>query len=257
MLCAIRTEDELKVMANKSEKVHGPFQCPACKYALVLRKGNIKVHHFAHKTKGYCQRGEGESETHKKCKESIYNALSQYDHITDLDLEVDLGTVIADVFCVIQNVPVAIEIQRSNLSVNKITERTSAYEKLGIYVLWLALFNKARFAKDHFSPSAWEKWCHATYFGRVYYWVEELTITPVHFLPYEHYVEQSSWYGEGGEERHAGGYYKTSKRYKTLSLGTRLNLATDFKSSYKRAWSGGTVYIPGCRIYNDKRKKWW
>jgi competence protein CoiA len=256
MLCGIRAEDNLKVFASNSEKAQGPFHCPGCKHELVLRKGNIKVHHFAHKPPYHCRRGEGESEAHRKCKESIYNALSQYDHVTGLDVEADFGTVIADVYCVINNVPVAIEIQRSNLSVNEISERTSAYEKLGIHVLWLALFNK-KLGEDRYSPKAWEKWCHATYFGRVYYWVADLTIVPVHFSEYQNYVESSSWYNEYGEEQSAGGYYKASKRYKTPSLGAYLNLATDFNPSYKQAWKGGTVYIPNCRIYNDNLRKWW
>jgi competence protein CoiA len=141
MLCGIRCQDNLKVFASTSERDHGPFNCPGCKDELVLRKGRIKVHHFAHKPPYHCQRGEGESDAHRKCKESIYNSLSKYTHVTNLDVEADFGTVIADVYCLINNVRVAIEIQRSNLSVNEITARTSAYEKLGINVLWLALFH--------------------------------------------------------------------------------------------------------------------
>ncbi len=256
MLCGIRAEDNLKVFASNSETAQGPFHCPGCKHELVLRKGRIKVHHFAHKPPCNCQRGEGESEAHRKCKESIYNALSQYDHVTALDVEADFGTVIADVYCVINNVPVAIEIQRSKLSVNQITERTSAYEKLGIHVLWLALFNK-NLREERYSPKAWEKWCHTTYFGRVYYWIENLTIAPVHFNEYQNYVDSKSWYNEYGEEQSAGGYYKSSKRYRTPCFGTYLNLATDFNPSCKQAWHGGTVYVPNCRIYNDKLRKWW
>jgi competence protein CoiA len=256
MLCGIRFQDNLKVFASYSEKEHGPFNCPGCKHELVLRKGRIKVHHFAHKPPYHCQRGEGESDAHRKCKESIYNSLSKYTHVTNLDVEADFGAVIADVYCLINNVPVAIEIQRSNLSVNEITARTSAYEKLGINVLWLALFNK-KLGEKKYSPKAWEKWCHATYYGRVYYWVADLTIAPVHFAEFQNYVESSSWYSESGEEQSAGGYYKYSKRYRTPSLGRFLNLATDFNPHYKKAWTSSTVYTPQCRVYLDKLKKWW
>jgi competence protein CoiA len=256
MLCGIRIQDNLKVFASNSEKEQGPFNCPGCKHELVLRKGRIKVHHFAHKPPYHCQRGDGESDAHRKCKESIYYFLSKYNHVTNLDVEADFGTVIADVYCLINNVPVAIEIQRSNLSVNEITARTSAYEKLGIHVLWLALYNK-KLGEERYSPKAWEKWCHATYFGRVYYWIADLTIVPIHFSEYQIYVESSSWYNEHAEEQSAGGYYKSSKRYKTPSTGPYLNLATDFNPSYKQAWTGGTIHVPNCRIYNDKIRKWW
>lgn len=256
MLCGIRVQDNLKVFASRSDKEQGPYNCPGCRHELVLRKGKIKVHHFAHKPPYHCQRGEGESDAHRKCKESIYDALSKCAHVTDLDVEVSLGEVIADVYCKISNVPVAIEVQRSNLSVNEITARTLAYERLGIHVLWLALFN-SKLGNEKYSPKAWEKWCHAVYFGRVYYWISDLTIAPVHFGDYQMYVESSSWYNESAEEQSAGGYYKSSKRYKTPSLGPYLNLATDFTSNYKKAWVGGTVNVPNCRIYSDKMRKWW
>ncbi len=256
MLCGIKVQGKLKVFARNSVKEHGPFICPGCGHELVIRKGRIKVHHFAHKPPFHCQRGEGETEIHKKCKESIYNSLAQYGNVSNLDIEADFGSVIADVYCTINNVPVAIEIQRSNLSVNEITSRTSAYEKLNIYVIWLALFNK-KLNEEKYSPKAWEKWCHAAYFGRVYYWLADLTIIPVHFSEYQNYVESSSWYNEYGEEQSAGGYYKSSKRYRKPSIGTSLNLATDFKASFKKAWTGGTVHVPNCRIYSDKLHKWW
>jgi competence protein CoiA len=256
MLCGIRQSDNAKVFANASQKKEGPFYCPGCRHELVLKKGRIKVHHFAHKPPFHCSRGEGESEAHRKCKESIYRSLKNIPHVTNLDVEADFGTVIADVYCLINNVPVAIEVQRSNLTVNDITARTSAYEKLGIHVLWLGLFHE-NLGKDRYSPKAWEKWCHAAYFGRVYYWIADLAILPVHFGEHNIYVEPSSWYDQYGQEQSAGGYDRTSKRYKTPSIGRRLNLAADFKPSNKQAWSGGSIYVPNCRIYNDTLRKWW
>lgn len=256
MLCGIRTSDKQKVFASKSVKQDGPFSCPGCKHELNIRKGRIKVHHFAHKPPYHCQRGAGETEAHRKCKESIYNSLLQLPHVSNLDVEKDFGTVISDIYGVISGAPVAIEIQRSNLSVNEITTRTAEYEKLGIHVLWLALFSD-KLGNDKYSPKAWEKWCHATYFGRVYYWLADLTIIPVHFAKHQTYVEPTSWYDEYAQEQSAGGYYKSSKRYKTPRTGRHLNIATDFQPTSKTQWSGGTILVPRCKIYVDKLKKWW
>lgn len=256
MLCGIRSRDNIKVFASSSEKGDEPFHCPGCQKELVLRKGKIKVHHFGHKPPYSCKRGEGESEIHRTCKQSIYEELSKIPHVTNLDVEVDFGDVIADVYCLINGVPVAIEVQRSNLSVNYITERTKSYEKLGIHVLWLALFS-SKLQSEKYSPKAWEKWCHAAYFGRVYYWLSDLTIVPVHFSEYKKYVESSTWYNEHGDALSAGGYDKTSKRYKKPRIGKNLNLVEDFQASRKREWKGGTVNIPDCCIYTDKLKKWW
>ncbi len=256
MLCGIRMSDSLKVFASCSEKAHGPFVCPGCKQELILKKGSIKVHHFAHKPPFSCNRGQGESDAHRRCKESIYHSLAQCSNVTNLDVEADFGEVVADIYCLINNQPVAIEVQRSNLSVNEITVRTAAYAKLGIYVLWLALSNE-KLNDEKYSPKAWEKWCHAAYFGRVYYWISELIILPVHFSEYSLYVESSSWYDEYGEEQSAGGYTKSSKRYKTPCKGPYLNLVDDFGPSNKPAWSGGTIHLPQCKIYSDRHRKWW
>lgn len=256
MLCGIRTSDNQKVFARDSEKPEGSFACPKCKHELVLKKGRIKVHHFAHKPPSSCQYGAGETEAHRSCKETIYLELKKLSFVTDLDVEANLGSVIADIYYKINNVPVAIEIQRSNLSVNEIVRRTIKYEQLGVNVLWLALYND-KLKEERYSPNAWEKWCHATYFGRVYYWHSGLNIVPVHYSEHKLYVDESSWYNEYGEEQSAGGYYKTSKRYKTPMAGKVLNLSSDFRPSYKQAWSGGTVQIPNCRIYSDKMHKWW
>ena len=256
MLCGIRNSDNQKVFASKSVKTDGPFSCLGCRQELNIRKGRIKVHHFAHKPPYSCTRGQGETEAHRKCKETIYNSLLNLPYVTDLDVEKDFGTVISDVYGVISGAKVAIEIQRSNLSVNDITSRTSAYEKLGIHVLWLALFND-KLESDKYSPKAWEKWCHAVYFGRVYYWLADLTIIPVHYDKHQTYVEPKSYFDQFGQENYSGDYYKTLKRYRTPNTGTPLNLGFDFQATSKSSWSRGTVHIPKCKIYVDKLKKWW
>lgn len=238
MLCGIRTADNSKVFARQVAKDHGPFYCAGCKGELIVHKGNIKIHHFAHKPPFNCSRGEGESEAHRKCKETIYIELSAQPNVTELDMEKDFVTVVSDVYCRINNVPVAIEAQRSNLSVNEIVRRTVAYEKLGIHVMWLALYND-KLEEERYSPKAWEKWCHALYFGRVYYWKERLTVLPVHFGPFYKHVEETSWFEEGGVARSEGGYDKILKQHKALDWGSCLNLAKDFKATTKQSWNGG------------------
>jgi competence protein CoiA len=254
MLCGIRERDNCKVFANRSIKEDGPFYC-LCKRELILRKGQIKIHHFAHKPPYSCSRSQGETEAHRRCKQSIYEALSKLNSVKQLDVEKDFDSAIADIFFSVNNIPIAIEIQRSSLSVNEIISRTKTYEKLGIYVLWLALFDED-LRKEKYSPKAWEKWCHAVYFGRVYYWQSDLTIIPIHFGEYQLYVEESTWY-ENGEEQSAGGYHKPSRRYKKTKFGKLLNLVSDFKPTLKEEWRGGTVYVPKCKIYSDCLKKWW
>jgi len=256
MLCGRRVLDNEKVLATVSEREHAPFVCIGCGVELVLKKGRIKVHHFAHKPPHSCHRSEGESIEHMSCKLEIYNELLKRNNVTNVQLEHNLGTAVADVYAVIDGVPVAIEIQRSKLSVNEIIRRTKEYTRLKVNVIWIALYSN-RLTKDKFSPNAWEKWCHALYYGKVYYWMQGLKLAPYHFGEYKVYVESSSYYDEYGQEVNHGGYEKFSKRWKTPHAGPIIDIANSFDSSFRKGWSGGTVVIPDCRLYIDRKKPWW
>ena len=49
-----------------------PYFCPECKEEVVLRKGKILTHHFAHKSTSNCSRSKGESKEHLRAKILIY-----------------------------------------------------------------------------------------------------------------------------------------------------------------------------------------
>ena len=255
MLTALRQSDVVKVIARKCERDEAPFQCPSCQREVTLRKGSIKVHHFAHKPPVTCSRGKGESEQHLQVKLSIFDALSREGNVTELEVERDFGISVADVFACISGTPVAIEIQRSTLSANEINARTRNYHRLGIAVLWIAL-PSPDLATSKYSPSAWEKWCHATYFGRVYYWEQGQVLRVIHFDPYVIEVPHSSWYADGSEQS-AGGYDKRSKRWRKPNFGTSALISASFQRSSRQAWAGGTVVVPECSIYVDRQVKWW
>jgi competence protein CoiA len=223
---------------------------------VVLHKGNIRVHHFKHKPPVTCIRGLGETEQHLRAKLAIYDELSGEPHVTELEVEKDFGSSFADLYARINGVPVAIEIQKSNLSVADITARTKNYFRLGINVLWVGLSSPDLLRKKY-SPHAWERWCHAAYFGRVYYWEGGQMFRVVHFGEYKIYIEERSWYESGGYEQSAGGYDRTSKRYKTPIQGESVLLSRSFHPVKKRGWSGGTVDVPECKLYVDTQPMWW
>ena len=256
MLTALRHCDQAKVLARQSEKIHAPFTCPTCKREVVLHKGNIRAHHFKHKPPVTCARGQGETEQHLRAKLGIHDALAVEPNIVGLELEKDFGISVADVFAKISGTPIAIEIQRSKLSVADIRARTSNYHKLGIAVLWVGLPD-ANLSRKQYSPSAWERWCHAAYFGRVYYWESGQVLRAVHFGAHHTYVESRSWYESGGHEQSAGGYERISKRYKTPHPGVPVLVSRSFQPIRKKAWAGGTVAVPECLLYVDTQPKWW
>lgn len=256
MLTATRQSDNTKVLARQTEKVDAPFSCPRCVGEVILRKGQIKVHHFAHKPPVTCSLGQGETEQHLRAKLAIYDALLPKENVTDLEIEEDFGTSVADIFARIDGKPVAVEIQRSALSVNDIVARTRNYHRLGIAVLWVGVLS-SNLSTEQYSPRAWEKWCHAAYFGRVYYWESGESFLAVHFDPFDLYVNESSWHDSSGYEQSAGGYYRTSKRWRTPLYGKPVQLSMFFERQNRAAWSGGTVVVPPCTLYVDMQPKWW
>lgn len=255
MLTALRTLNHEKVLARSSAKADAPFMCPACHREVVLHQGLIRIHHFAHKARGACRLGAGETEDHLLTKLSLFDALRAAPNVQHVELEKRFGTSVADVFAVIDGVPVAIEIQRSALAVREITARTQQYHRLGIAVLWIGIPN-GDLGLSRYSPAAWERWCHAAYFGRVYYWVGGQSLRPIHYGPLALRVEETSW-RKHGQVHSGGGYEKRSRRWRKPQAGKPVLLSNGFRRTSRQAWSGGSVHVPECTLFVDGQPSWW
>jgi competence protein CoiA len=101
----------------------------------------------------------------------------------------------------------------------------------------------------------WEKWVHATYFGRIYYWLKGTLVLSYHFAPYNIDREYTSRYGPGGEMKSAGGYSYPSKRYRTPVRGKMLDLLTDFVRCDRDSWQSRDMMIPHAKLYIDRYPK--
>ncbi|MDM0020046.1 competence protein CoiA [Variovorax saccharolyticus] len=255
MLTALRTSDNGKVLARSSAKADSPFMCPACNREVVLHKGLIRIHHFAHKARVACRLGAGESEDHLLTKLSLFDALRTEPNAQDVELEKRFGNCVGDVFAIISGVPVAIEIQRSALAVREITDRTEHYHRLGIAVLWIGIPN-GDLGLSRYSPAAWERWCHAAYFGRVYCWSGGQTLRPVHYAPFALRVEESSW-RKNGQVHSSGGYDRRSRRWRKPQPGQPVLVSNGFRRTPRQAWTGGSVHVPECTLFIDRQPNWW
>jgi competence protein CoiA len=173
MLCAKRKLTGEIVTAYFANKSQAPFSCPECNDPVILKTGKSRINYFAHENPLACKFAGGESEAHENCKMQIFAALKQHPNVSNAALERPLGTNRPDVSATINGVPVAIEVQISSLSLDTITRRTIEYARKGIYVLWLLQWTpELNFPR--YTPQLWEKWIHAAYFGRVYYWLEKV-----------------------------------------------------------------------------------
>lgn len=252
MLTAILAENQSKIIASAASKPDGPFVCPQCADEVILRKGMIKIPHFAHKPLANCEFGTGESEAHRQCKTEIYDALLDLDYLK-CEIEKPLGKVRPDIYVESKQSgkKYAIEVQLSSLSLERIIARTLEYYRLGIYVLWLPQLSYSLW-RPRYSPSAWEKWLHSLYFGKVYYWDGGRSILPVHFDKHMLYVESSEWH-ENGQPQSAGGYERHSKRYRTPRRGKSILFPDSFQGVERREWSGKGISVPRCRIVTERK----
>jgi competence protein CoiA len=251
MLSARRKSDGQTVTAYSESKASAPFFCLVCGDEVVLKTGRHRVNHFAHVKPLACRYAENESEAHRQCKMEIYEALLRHPSVRNVALERPLENVRPDVSADINGVPVAIEVQISSLSPETIQRRTIEYARDGIYVLWLLQWTPKLDAR-RYTPRLWEKWVHAAYFGRVYYWTHGLNVVSYHFDPNHKTVPQKTWYSENGKKMAAGGYSQRSKRYRTAIRGRMFNLATDFGPRNRDWWEGKEITIPAAKLFLER-----
>jgi len=253
MLSARRTSDGQTVAAYFSTESHGPFRCEVCGDPVILKSGKSRVNHFTHENPLACQFAIGESDAHRECKMEIYEALLNQPGVSAAALERPLGSVRPDVSAYVNGVPVAIEVQISSLSIETIMYRTIEYHRKGVYVLWLLQWTP-KLDAGRYSPKLWEKWIHAAYFGRVYYWTGGLSVSSYRFEPYLTSVPKTSWHSKDGSKMTGGGYSTRSKRYRTPIRGETLNLATDFVPRNRFWWEGNGVKVPDAKLYMERFK---
>ncbi len=248
MLCAIRQSDGQLVSADLVSKAQAPFLCPECGGAVLLKTGRAKDDHFAHVNPLVCRYDANESAAHRQCKMEIFEALRCQPNVEKAAMERPLGTNRPDVSAYINRVPVAIEIQISFLSQATIMRRTIEYARKGIYVLWLLLWTPD-LDRPGYRPAIWEKWIHAAYFGRVYYWHGGLSIIPYTFEPTLKSVPKTTWYSARGRMMTAGGYTRRLKRQRTAVRGEPLNLATDFGPQQRYWWEANGIKVPDAKLF--------
>lgn len=257
MLKAIDTNN-ITYLAWDAKKTH-EYLCPICKNSLLLRKGKIRIHHFSHKSPVSCIYGSGESEIHYRIKKELYEYLSKQPNCRKCEIERNLGSVRPDISLYINNIPIAIEIQKSKLEISLIRYRMEEYYKKKIAVLWILPDNKPKVTlhKNENTVvhilSSWEKYLHTMFYGKLYYWQGNNTIKAYKFNDF--YIEKplSEFYSEDdGEVVIEGGYKYKAKIRKIPSSNERiLYIEKDFKKIERNVFSYKCLTVPKCYIYKD------
>lgn len=284
MLVALNSSGE-RCHASDSLKSEGPYFCPdsKCGEELILRKGSINIHHFAHKSTDSCHYSSGETELHYNCKIDICQNLEDHKLCKNCDVERSLGEVRPDVSLRINNFPVGIEIQKSTIDVREIIRRTKIYKQKKIFVLWvipgLDLINfryDSKLEKETFKPKAWQRLLHQMYHGRLYVWKGDAFIVPLHYEDLVYYVEETNWveenyghlegtdwYNREVEFAYSGGYEKKSKSRKEIIWSENnttqiFHIAEDFKPIERQKYDKSANWdLPSAYLWKDKTEDWW
>jgi hypothetical protein len=123
----------------------------------------------------------------------------------------------------------AIELQHTSIGLDNIQSRTAAYIAANVAVAWVAFLaprdlDEVRAAAEgwvipRYAPRAWQLWAHGFALSQLaFYEPGEQQVWIGHFAPYYIEVPYSSWFTPDGDEESAGGYSRTSKRWRELKL---------------------------------------
>jgi competence protein CoiA len=261
----VKTHKEFS--ASTAIRSDGPFYCKSCLSDAVLRKCAEKQDHFAHKARLSPVIPKGESERHRNCKETIcrllHDKFPQGNWATEREIpkNIERGTpkLRPDISGRINDLRVVIEVQVSDLTAEKMIARTESYAKCDISLLWVVPLTEELGTKP-FRPRRYERYLHSIYFGRVYYWWNELemSLMPVHFGVAKRHIEFVEWV-EDGCLVSAGGYEKSYKTIKTPLFGPVLSIGDDFQKMRRRSFTpeNERKRVPSCVIWIDKHKQWW
>jgi hypothetical protein len=264
---ALNVKTHKAFSACNATKRDGPFYCKACLSDVVIRKCTEKRDHFAHKARLSPVVKNGESELHGDCKRTLCELLAKrfpegkWETERTIPKNDALGVpeLRPDISGRINDTRIAIEVQASSLTVNKIVARTEAYSKRNISLLWVVPLTE-ELGDRPFRPRQYERYLHSIYYGRVYYWWDGLALSlmPIHFGVAKRYIEYAEWH-ENGELVQVGGYEKPYKIVKTPIYGQRLDIVDNFTSQTRPGFTPDNERkaVPPCFIWMDKLNSWW
>jgi competence protein CoiA len=222
------------IRIDAADAQRGPaYRCPKCNDIVILRQGRKVIEHFAHKPPTDCSWSTGETRAHLEAKSLVRAALVRRGLRAEVEFIVRNlpGDRRADVMVWSpKGVQIAIELQHTPIDLDEIEARASSYSRAGIAQIWIPFLREAVWKEgkpqdggwfvERYSARPFERWVHGLN-GKHGMWMYDPADKEFwlgRMEGHQLYVEQTSWYSEGGEENFAGGFHRWSKRYKELTL---------------------------------------
>jgi|GEM_PF-469910 len=268
---ALKKSNNTTVFAGDINKSDGPFYCPVCLSEAIVRKCAEKIDHFAHHARQSPVIRKKDRELHTKCIDQILKHLQtafpdgKWEKEREIKENKEKGfkKVVPDISGRIGITPVAVEVQASAYTINRIKAKIEEYEKRSpkLAVLYIIPLSED-LGIEPFRPRLFEKFLHSMYFGKAYYWISDnpTELHPVHFSPAKRWIEENTWFDTTmQEERTEGGFYLTYRTVKVPNYGNCIDISRDFIKVERKAFEPKNVKksIPQCTIFKDNLKSWW
>lgn len=261
--------DNKRIEAWNANK--GPeYFCPECRKRVNLKKGKIRISHFAHIPPTNCAWAKGETLAHLTAKKDFADEFRRRGVRCEIEftLETLPGDRRADVMAwAPSGKRYAIEVQHSALELEEIAKRTASYHSADVGVTWIVLASKALLEKavphagkhviEQYCAQPWVKWIHGFNIKKLWlYDPEKKVLWQGKLEPHHLYVEERTWYESGGSENSAGGYYRKSKRWRDLHLSGPFSLdQIAIRSKVRKTATFGKYRFPGGRAAEIEIRK--
>lgn len=127
------TREALKLIKDNQE-----FYCPCCESELIIKAGDKKIPHFAHKKNPLCTASsEAESAYHLAGKRQLFNWLQKNQIRSQLEAYLPAIKQRADILVTSEKGVYAVEFQCSVISVKDFVKRTALYLEIGVIPIWI------------------------------------------------------------------------------------------------------------------------
>lgn len=155
-----------------------PFVCPGCEAPVILKRGRLRIAHFAHAARTDCGWSKGETMPHRVAKLALVDALRLRGLRAEVEFEVATphGMRRADVLAwhpqrdeYERGGMLAFELQHTPISLEEIEERAFSYAAAGGAQVWIPFLRKSAieggrldtaglFISPGYSPRLFDDW---------------------------------------------------------------------------------------------------
>lgn len=212
------------------------YVCPRCEGAVLVKRGRIRVAHFAHRPQAVCDWASGETPAHLAAKAVMRDAFAARGLRAEVEYVVPelAGDRRADVMVWSPGgAAVAIELQHTSITLPEIEARAASYAQRGIAQIWVPIlrasaWNGAQRPRkgadgdwliERYAVREWELWiCGLAGDDIWFYDPRIMALWRGRFGEYRLWVREQRWIAADHREVVREPYSYPSRRWRSLTL---------------------------------------